>query len=380
MNYLVTGAAGFIGSHLAASLLLDGHTVVAVDGFTEFYGVPYKALNALAVFDAAAEAQTHGTGGRLAFVLADLRRCNVEQLVAHPVLAGRPIDVVYHLAGQPGVRGSFGPLTFGDHVSDNITVTHRMLEACGRATGLFVFASSSSVYFADPDVPMSEFSTPTIPSSPYGASKLCAELLCRMYATTGRCRAMAVRLFTVYGQRQRPDMAFARLCESAWRGTPFVVRGSGHQTRDFTYVGDAVRRLVRCGERGHAAAVVNLGSGKPQSLNDAIAVVQDLIGDLRHTKVAVSYERAAAEDGEARATCAETTHMVRLLEDDADQVTPLREGLTAQLMATRRRCELIDSGRAQRLATAAGLGPCVGDASMRDVTLAPQMLRTEVQG
>ena len=215
----------------------------------------------------------------------------------------RDVDVVYHIAAQPGVRASWGPY-FTDYVRHNIMATQRLLEAsAGAHLRKFVYASSSSIYGEAETFPTSEDVIPR-PVSPYGVTKLAAEHLCETYRRSGAVETASLRLFTVYGPRQRPDMAFSRLIEASMNGTEFERYGDGEQTRDFTYVGDVVRAFRACGE-GDWTGVANVGGGARTSLNEVIRIVGSLArpvsvrpagpqrGDVRHTAADISLAKKA---------------------------------------------------------------------------------------
>lgn len=255
MRIVVTGAAGFIGSHLAERLLADQHDVVGVDALTPYYDVRIKRDNL--------KAATHP---RFSFHEADLRTADLRPLLADA-------EVIFHLAGQPGVD-SFGP-RFADYVGHNLTATHRLLEAA-QGVKLVVLASSSSVYGSAP-APFRE-DGPVMPTTPYGITKLAAEQLCLQYSANGMVPAMAFRFFTVYGPRQRPDMAFTRLCRAALKNEAFPVRGTGEQVRDFTFVGDIVDGLAAALSKGKPGMLLNLGGGTSVVLNDSIAIIERLAG------------------------------------------------------------------------------------------------------
>ena len=229
MRALVTGAAGFVGSTLARRLLADGHDVVGVDSVNDYYDRQLKRANL----------------GRLAstgfqFVEADLNAVDLRSL-----LAGT--EVVFHDAGQPGVRSSWGS-EFDRYVTDNVRATQRLLEAALHADRLrrFVFASSSSVYGDAERYPTEETDRPQ-PLSPYGVTKLAAEHLCTLYARNHGLPTVSLRFFTVYGPRQRPDMAFTRFCRAVSDGRQIEVYGTGEQVRDFTYVDDVVEANLQVG-------------------------------------------------------------------------------------------------------------------------------------
>jgi nucleoside-diphosphate-sugar epimerase len=286
MNALVTGAAGFVGSHLCQRLLDDGVEVLALDCFTGYYERARKEQHL---------APLRGRAG-FRFVEADLGEADLA-----PLLDG--VDWVFHLAGQPGVRSSWGP-DFPDYVRHNVLATQRLLEACkGRPLAKLVNASSSSVYGDAESYPTAETLRPQ-PVSPYGVTKLAAEHLCEVYRRNFGVPTASLRLFTVYGPRQRPDMAFARLVRAALDGEEFEVYGDGEQTRDFTFVGDVVEAM-RNAARSEWCGVANIGGGSRTSLNGVLEIVRDLCGelrlrrrpratgDVRHTAADISVARAA---------------------------------------------------------------------------------------
>ena len=286
MRALVTGAAGFIGSHLSRHLLDEGDEVLGLDCFTTYYAKERKEGN-LAPFSSR-------PGFR--FVEADLAETDLS-----PLLEG--IDVVYHLAAQPGVRSSWGT-GFSGYVRDNVLATQRLLEACIPASvGRFVAASSSSIYGDAESLPTPESALPR-PVSPYGVTKLAAEHLCGAYRATRALETASLRLFTVYGPGQRPDMAFSRLVSAALHGHPFEIYGDGEQTRDFTFVEDVARAFRACAGSGWCGTA-NIGGGSRTSLNDAIRIVESAAGpiqivrednqrgDVRDTSADVSLARAS---------------------------------------------------------------------------------------
>lgn len=286
MRALVTGAAGFIGSHLCEHLLATGDEVVGVDSLTDYYDPAVKRGNL----------RTALNDPRFTFRHADLLRTDLAGL-----LAGA--DVVYHLAGQPGVRPSWGD-HFTLYSDRNVLATQRLLEAArARPPAKFVYASSSSVYGDALGRPTLETSHPR-PVSPYGVTKLAGEHLCELYRTVHGLPTVALRLFTVYGPRQRPDMALARLLAAASGGPAFRLYGDGEQTRDFTYVSDVVAAM-RAAARGPFTGVANIGGGSPVSMNTAVAALERLVGpvllsrhpavpgDARHTGADISRARAA---------------------------------------------------------------------------------------
>lgn len=260
---MVTGAAGFIGSNLCERLLADGWQVRGVDAFTPYYDPAVKRVH---------------VAGLLAHERFELSEVDLRDAALPPLLA--EAEVVFHLAAQPGVRTSWadGFATYDDH---NIRVTQRLLEAARAFPELrLVFASSSSVYGNPATVPTTE-SAATRPFSPYGVTKLAGEHLCRAYADNFGVAVSVLRYFTVYGPRQRPDMAIHRLIESARRGTPFPLYGDGSQLRDFTFVDDVVAANLAAAAAGTGAepgAPVNVAGGSAALLRDLVEMVGAAVG------------------------------------------------------------------------------------------------------
>lgn len=269
MRALVTGAAGFIGSTLSEHLVACGDEVVGIDCFTDYYERSVKERNLALLRSMPA----------FTFIEDDLADVSLEPLVAS-------VDAVFHLAAQPGVRGSWGA-SFETYVRNNIRVTQRLLEAA-RPVGLksFVYASSSSVYGDAQSLPTPESVCPR-PVSPYGVTKLAAEHLCELYRASYGIPTASLRLFTVYGPRQRPDMAFARLVRAGLTGSVFELYGDGTQTRDFTYVDDVVRAMRNAAVK-EWCGVANIGGGERTSLAAAIAVIEGLCGTLRVVREGVA--------------------------------------------------------------------------------------------
>lgn len=257
--YLVTGCAGFVGSHLSERLLARGDTVRGVDAFTDYYERSVKEGNLSALREA--------DGFQL--VEADLAEEPLE-----PLLDG--VEGILHLAAQPGVRGSWGG-TFAVYARDNLVATQRLFEAAAGAGMRVVFASSSSVYGNAETYPTTEDLEPK-PVSPYGVTKLTCEHLARVYGESFGLDVIALRYFTVYGPRQRPDMAFTRIAKALASGDRFTVMGTGEQSRDFTYVDDAVAATLMTMERGLAGAVYNVGGGQEASLREVIELGERLSG------------------------------------------------------------------------------------------------------
>ncbi len=303
-RYLVTGCAGFIGSHLTEALLERGDEVVGVDAFTDYYERSLKERN-LAV------AREHDSFRLVEEDLADSE--------LPPLLEG--VDGVFHLAAQPGVRASWG-FTFDVYTRNNLRVTQRLFEAASAAGARVAFASSSSVYGDAERYPTRE-DDERRPLSPYGVTKLACEELARVYARSFGLDVVSLRYFTVYGPRQRPDMAFARIVAALVSGQPFFVLGSGEQSRDFTYVTDAVAATIAAFEGGQPAATYNVGGGSETTLLHAIRVLERHAG----RKLEAHFQDVAA--GDVLRTAADTT---RLQERTGwAPRTSLDDGLGAQL-------------------------------------------------
>ena len=256
---LVTGAAGFIGSTLVERLLADGVTVTGVDCFTDYYDVGIKRRNLEA-------ALRHPK-----FTLLDL------DLGAADLSALPEVEVVFHQAAQAGVRASWGR-DFASYAHHNVLATQRLLERY-RESRLqrFVYASSSSVYGDAERYPTDEDMLPK-PFSPYGVTKLAGEHLVLLYGRNFGIPVSALRYFTVYGPRQRPDMAFHKFCKALLRGDEIPVYGDGRQSRDFTFISDAIEANVRAWQRSAAQGVYNIGGGSQVDVLQAIALLEKAIG------------------------------------------------------------------------------------------------------
>jgi len=280
MRAIVTGAAGFIGSHLCGRLLDAGDEVVGIDSFTDYYDLRRKEVNVAALLR------------RPGFAL------NRMDLLTAPLtsLLGSA-DVVYHLAGQPGVRASWGK-EFAPYVKRNVLATQRVLEAAGEVSlWKVVYASSSSIYGNAETYPTTEDLRPQ-PVSPYGVTKLAAEHLCELYRLNG-VPTVSLRFFTVYGPRQRPDMAFSRLIDAALTGEPFLLYGDGEQSRDFTYVDDVVTAVHRAA-LSPWTGVANIGGGSRTTMSQVISLVSELAKP-------VEVVRLPSQRGDVRHTAADTT-------------------------------------------------------------------------
>jgi UDP-glucuronate 4-epimerase len=306
-RYLVTGCAGFIGSHLTRALMARGCFVVGVDAFTENYPRAIKEQN-LALCRA---------NGDLEFAALDLAEEPLE-----PLLEG--VDGIFHLAARPGVRSSWGR-TFDQYLRDNLSVTQRVFEA-GVGHGVrVVYASSSSVYGAADAYPLREDAKP-MPVSPYGVSKLACEALAGAYATSLGLDAVGMRFFSVYGPRQRPDMAFASIFDCLAANRPFHLFGNGRQTRDFTFVGDVVEATLAAMREAPAGGVYNVGGGSEISLLDALTLCERIVG--RRLDVC----QDGAGTGDARRTLADFSRAAADL--GWTPKTSLEDGLRAQADGT----------------------------------------------
>jgi UDP-glucuronate 4-epimerase len=280
MRYMVTGAAGFIGSHLTEALTARGDDVVAIDDFSDYYDPARKRLNCAAF--------------------------KVEAIdLAVDRLDFSGLDGVFHLAGQPGVR-SFGS-AFSLYVRRNILATQRVLEAASAASVRVVLASSSSVYGDAEAYPTRESAT-LWPRSPYGVTKLTCEHLADAYARSFGVQAIALRYFTVYGPRQRPDMFMQRVIEALLFGRTFEIYGDGKQTRSFTFVSDAVAATIAAMERGPSGVVYNVGGGEEATVNEAIRLIERIAGkslDARYAPAAPGdVKRTSADTGRIRSQLA----------------------------------------------------------------------------
>jgi UDP-glucuronate 4-epimerase len=304
-RYLVTGCAGFIGSHLTDALLARGDEVVGVDAFTDYYARDAKESNL-----------ERALGLGLSLVELDLSRDDLPQLLDN-------VDGVFHLAAQPGVRGSWGS-SFTDYVRDNIVASQRLFELAAPKRLRVVMASSSSVYGNAPTYPTSEEAS-LRPVSPYGVTKEACESLARTYVECFGLQIVLLRYFSVYGPRQRPDMAFARIVSALLEGNPFVVYGTGEQSRDFTYVDDAVAATLAAMDGDPTAIVYNVGGGSETSLNGAIEMCEHLAGKR------LNLTKQGAARGDVGRTGADTT----LIRSELGWTprTSLPEGLAAQLAA-----------------------------------------------
>ena len=304
---VVTGAAGFIGSHLTDALLNNGTTVIAVD--KRDHNDPAAAANL---------APLHGRPGYHP-VTADLRDCALQPLLLDA-------DAVFHLAGIPGVRPSWGP-QFSEYIDANVLATQRLMDtATAMRVPRVVVASSSSVYGVTDGLPSIESDHPA-PASPYAVTKLAEEQLSLAHAARhgSATTVVALRYFTVYGPRQRPDMFIHRALHAAATGQPLRLYGDGHQRRDFTYVTDAVAATIAAATTEEANLVINVGSSANTSLHEIIALAEQLTGQ------AIDLQAQGTRDGDIPSTCADRTRAKQLL--SWTPMTDLRTGMREQLNA-----------------------------------------------
>lgn len=308
MRCIVTGAAGFIGSSLCDNLLEAGHEVVGIDCFVDYYPRQIKERNLSGARDYSA----------FTFLEQDLLTCDLDALL-------EGADWIFHQAAQAGVRASWGS-SFAIYTDNNILATQRLLEAARseRAAATlkkFVYASSSSVYGSAEVLPTTEEILPR-PVSPYGVSKLAAEHLIGLYDTEFGVPGISLRYFTVYGPRQRPDMAFHRFIRAGLASEAITVYGDGEQSRDFTFVRDIVSANVRAAEVPEHGVVLNIGGGSRVTLNQTISTIEDVLGK----KLVIN--RLARQHGDARHTGADTARAKQVL--DFHPSCSLRDGLAAE--------------------------------------------------
>ena len=304
MRALVTGVAGFIGSSLAEMLIARDTDVIGVDCFTDYYHRSIKEDNLSKLL----------SKSRFHFTELNLLNCNVAELL-------KGVTHVFHLAAQAGVRRSWGQ-DFSICTSLNIDVTQALLDACvHQPIERFVYASSSSVYGNQVDLPMREDALPR-PVSPYGVTKLAGEQLCLLYHLNHDVPAVALRYFTVYGPRQRPDMAFHRFLKAAIKRRPIQLYGDGQQTRDFTFVDDIVTATMAAATAGIPGRVYNVGGGSRVSMNQVIELIAKI------TDSSLEINRDVTQSGDMRDTYADIT----LARNDLgfDPTVALPDGLRAQ--------------------------------------------------
>ena len=309
MRILVTGAAGFIGSQLSERLVGEGNEVIGIDRLSDYYEPDRKRANLTNL--------NESDGFRFL-------EQSINEVDAAELLDG--VEVVYHLAGQPGVRASWGD-EFAVYLEDNVQATQRLLEAAkGRELQRFVLASSSSVYGDAEHFPTSEEELPR-PVSPYGVTKLAAEHLGRLYAKAFDVPTVGLRYFTIFGPRQRPDMAFCRFVDAALEDGTVEIYGDGEQSRDFTFVEDCIDATIAAASEGRPGGVYNIAGGTQATVLDVLDILGDLVGHE------IKREHKPAFAGDARRTGADTSR-ARADLGYSPKVT-LQAGIERQLDARR---------------------------------------------
>ncbi|MDP8243903.1 MAG: GDP-mannose 4,6-dehydratase [Candidatus Hinthialibacter antarcticus] len=305
MSYLVTGCAGFIGSQLCERLLQQGEEVIGLDCFTDYYSPARKKRNLSAIRE----------NPNFTFIEGDILSTNLLPLLAQS-------DCVFHTAGQPGVRGSWGQ-QFDVYTKNNILATQCLLESIKKSERRIrvVYSSSSSVYGNTDQLPTSETAVPR-PYSPYGATKLTAEHLCMLYHDNYNIPVVSLRYFTVYGPRQRPDMAFNIFIKAMLNDDPIIVLGDGQQTRDFTFVQDIISANIAAAQLPVEGKIFNLGGGTRISLAGVIQKLEKVMG------VKANIEYREKNLGDVRDTWADTKQARKHL--DYKPETGLDEGLAQQ--------------------------------------------------
>lgn len=291
MKALVTGCAGFIGSHLVEELLNRNYQVTGIDCFTDYYPRDYKEKNM----------EKFINNSNFTFYEQNLLNLDLSKFVN--------VDYIFHEAAQAGVRKSWGK-DFKIYIDNNILATQKLLEVCKDIKTLekFVFASSSSVYGDVKELPMKENSYPN-PLSPYGASKLACESLCYLYWKNYGVPIVSLRYFTVYGERQRPDMAFHKFIRAMIKGELIEIYGDGGQTRDFTYVGDIIKGTIQAAESDVDGEIFNIGGGSRISLRETLEIIERLVNVGGNAKI----EYVDTQMGDMRHTFADTSKAEKLI-------------------------------------------------------------------
>jgi len=306
MKSLVTGVAGFIGSHLAEKLLEEGNNVIGVDCFLDYYSRDLKENNMKSFIDC----------DNFTFVENNINNINLKELV-------RDVDYIFHQAAQAGVRSSWGE-SFEIYVDNNIMGTQRLLEAVKYSNiKKFVYASSSSVYGDTDQLPMKE-NNKLQPISPYGVSKLAAEKLCYLYYKNFNVPTVSLRYFTVFGERQRPDMAFHIFIKSILQNKPLTIFGDGKQSRNFTHVDDIVKANILAAYSDTKGETFNIGGdGEKIVLDDSISLMEDIIGK----KANRDYQQLVK--GDVKHTSADCSKARKLLGYDPKVI--FKEGLRREI-------------------------------------------------
>jgi nucleoside-diphosphate-sugar epimerase len=305
-THIVTGVAGFIGSHLAETILLQGDRIIGVDQINDYYDIKQKKANV---------AHLKQYSG-FKFTEDDIQKLDWLKLL-------QDVDVIYHQAAQAGVRASWGD-SFRHYTERNINATQVILEAARKANSLqrFVYASTSSVYGNAETMPTDE-TVPPQPVSPYGITKLAAERMCWLYHQNFNVPITALRYFTVYGPRQRPDMAFHKFFKAAIKNEAISIYGDGQQTRDFTFVSDVVAANLAAATVPEAVGeIFNIGGGSRAVLMDVLATMETVIGHP------IKKEYVARARGDARHTSADISKAKSIL--GYNPQVPLAKGLAKE--------------------------------------------------
>lgn len=308
MKALVTGCAGFIGSHLCERLLKQGFFVTGIDSLTEYYSVEAKRRNLELLIG----------NKNFKFHQADILQFDFEN--ENP-------ELIFHLAAQPGVRSSWGD-DFSIYTRNNVLGTQQLLEKATSLNNLkkIVFASSSSVYGQTSAEKVTE-DYPTKPFSPYGVTKLAAENLCSAYEANFGLPIVALRFFTVYGPRQRPDMAFSRLISAALKGESFTLFGDGSQERDFTYIDDVIEGLFLAATSNTTRGIFNIGGGHVVSMNEVIRLVEAI------SQKSITIVKTSTQRGDVKRTSADISKISRVL--GYSPHVNIQEGLERQTMSVK---------------------------------------------
>lgn len=289
MKCIITGVAGFIGSHLAQKLVAEGHEVIGIDCFTDYYARPIKEENLKEL------------KGKPQFHLLEKDLVNIDLKREIP-----KVDWIFHHAAQAGVRKSWGKY-FEQYTRSNILATQVLLEYCREIEiNKFIYASSSSIYGESKDLPLTEGSLPQ-PISPYGVTKLAAEHLCLLYWKNYQIPVIILRYFTVYGPRQRPDMAFNLFIRSILKNEEITLFGDGNQTRDFTFITDIIQANLLAVNSNFQGEILNIGGGTQISLKEAI----QLLGEI--SKKAIKVKKLEVQKGDVKHTLADISRAKKLL-------------------------------------------------------------------
>lgn len=303
MKVLITGVAGFIGSSLAEALINKGYNIIGIDSFSDYYPREFKERNLKELLK----------NERFTFIKGDLTEISLSSLVSD-------VKLIFHQAAQPGVQKSWD--MFNIYVKDNILATQRLLEEVkGKDIKKFVYASSSSVYGDCPDLPLSEESIPR-PLSPYGVTKLAGENLVELYRKNYSLPTISLRYFTVFGPRQRPDMAFFKFIKQALEDKPIILYGDGNQTRDFTFISDIVGANIKAGE-SESEGIFNIGGGNRRTLNYTISEIERLLGK----RIKIEYRETQRGDMHDTLADIEKAKKYLLFDPKVD----LREGLYKEI-------------------------------------------------